>query len=53
MLARAGRLGGPTACRNCVPVGDDVETMLSFLVPQWEGIWRPPEFGSIAAPTAE
>src|SRR5437660_1615314 len=26
--------------------------MLSCLCPQCEGIWRPPEFGSSAAPTA-
>ena len=42
----------PTACRNCVPVGDDAETMLRALWPQWLGIWRPPELGSMAAPTA-
>src|SRR5205809_959203 len=27
--------------------------MLSALWPQWDGIWRPPELGSSAAPTAE
>src|SRR3970040_1347717 len=43
----------PTAWRNCVPVGEDDETTLSALWPQWLGIWRPPEFGSSAAPTAE
>ena len=36
-----------------VPVGDDVETMLIAVLPQWLGICRPPEFGSRAAPTAE
>ena len=35
-----------------MPVGDEAETMLSGLWPQWLGIWRPPEAGSIAAPTA-
>ena len=34
-------------------MGDEAETMLSFLWPQCDGIWRPPEFGSAAAPTAE
>ena len=42
----------PTACRYCVPVGDDELTMLNFAWPQCEGIWRPPEEGSAAAPTA-
>jgi hypothetical protein len=43
----------PTAWRNWVPVGLEALTILSFLCPQWEGICRPPEFGSSAAPTAE
>src|SRR5688572_26025905 len=43
----------PTAWRNCVPVGDDTDTMLMDFFPQWLGICRPPEFGSLAAPTAE
>jgi hypothetical protein len=50
--ARSDASALPTACRNCVPVGDDVETMFSFWWPQWLGIWRPPELGSAAAPTA-
>ena len=35
----------PTACRNCVPVGEDPLTMFSGGDPQCEGIWRPPEAG--------
>src|SRR5260221_1383303 len=50
--ARTDASALPTAWRNCVPVGDDVETMLLALCPQWLGIWRPPELGSSAAPTA-
>ena len=50
--ARIVASAAPTACRNCVPVGDDVETMLSCLCPQCDGICRPPELGSMAAPTA-
>ena len=30
-FARSVASAEPTACRNCVPVGDDEETMLSFL----------------------
>ena len=41
----------PTACRNCVPVHDDLEMMFSRLDPQWAGIWRPAEAGSSFAPT--
>ena len=43
----------PTACRHCVPVGLDCETMLSVLWPQCDGICRPPLFGSSLAPTAD
>ena len=51
-FARMDASALPTACRNCVPVGDEAETMFSSRLPQWLGIWRPPEFGSAAAPTA-
>src|SRR5665647_442537 len=51
-FARIDASATPTACRNCVPVGDDDETMLCVLCPQWLGICRPPEAGSAAAPTA-
>src|SRR3954454_24447152 len=40
----------PAACRNCVPVGDDELTMLNLRCPQCDGIWRPPDAGSSAAP---
>src|SRR5207237_2141289 len=43
----------PTACRNWVPVGLDWLTMCSALWHQWDGICRPPELGSSAAPTAD
>ena len=36
-----------------MPVGEDLVTTLSRRWPQWEGICRPPEFGSSFAPTAE
>ena len=45
--------GGPVGVGTlAVAVGEEVETMLSALCPQWLGIWRPPELGSLAAPTA-
>ena len=34
------------ACRHCVPVGLDCDTMFSCLWPQCDGIWRPPDAGS-------
>src|SRR3954470_2911079 len=43
----------PTAWRNWVPVGLEALTMFSALWPQCEGICRPPELGSAAAPTAD
>ncbi len=42
----------PTACRNCVPVAEEGETMFFSGNDQWVGIWRPPEAGSAPAPTA-
>ena len=51
-FARSEASAMPTACRNCVPVGDDDETMLYARCPQWLGICRPPDAGSAAAPTA-
>ncbi len=42
----------PTACTNCVPVGDDPVTIRSAGEDQCDGICRPPELGSRAAPTA-
>jgi hypothetical protein len=52
-LARTTASADPTACRNCVPVGDELRDDVELLVPQCDGICRPPELGSIAAPTAE
>src|SRR5205085_884970 len=42
----------PTACSTCVPVGLEPETMLYFVWPQCDGIWRPPDAGSSFEPTA-
>ena len=42
----------PTACVYCIPVAEDLGRMFNRGIPQWEGIWRPPEFGSSFAPTA-
>src|SRR5690349_5437790 len=42
----------PAACKYWVPVGDDALTMLNLLWLQCDGICRPPEAGSFAAPTA-
>src|SRR5258707_1413743 len=42
----------PIACTNCVPVHDDLLTILNFGWPQWLGICRPPELGSSFPPTA-
>jgi PAB1-binding protein PBP1 len=53
VAARTDPSAAPTPCRNCVPVGDEELGMLSPLCPQCEGICRPPELGSAAAPTAE
>jgi hypothetical protein len=51
-FARSDASAVPAAWRNWVPVGDDVETMLRSLCPQCDGICRPPDDGSLAAPTA-
>ena len=40
------------ACRIWLPVGEEPVKMLSSRLAQCEGIWRPPEAGSEAAPTA-
>jgi hypothetical protein len=39
----------PTACRNCVPVGEEPDAMCSSGLPKWAGICRPPLAGSSAA----
>ena len=54
MICRARQLASahPTACSNCVPVGDEDEGIFSDLWPQCEGICRPCELGSASAPTA-
>src|ERR1044072_5857616 len=38
----------PAAWGSWVAIGDDPVMMLSRLLPQWLGIWRPPQLGSSA-----
>jgi len=41
----------PTACKNCVPMQEERDGVLSRLQPQCEGIWRKPEMLSSPAAT--
>src|SRR5277367_2543466 len=42
----------PTACTNWVPVADELLTICFAALAQCDGICRPPDDGSSAAPTA-
>ena len=47
------RIGTISVDAPIVPVGLEELTMLRSFRPQWDGICRPPEFGSSAAATAD
>src|SRR6476659_7049104 len=51
-LLRQPPSAAPTACRNWVPVHEDLEIKFSRLDPQWDGICLPADAGSSRAPTA-